>query len=232
MLAGDADRVIPYQHSERIAAELPDARLVRLPGVGHMPMLEQPEADDEALERSLRAQRRVPRATAPRGPGRRVVSADGGAPPSTAATSRELIPTVDTEPLGEQLGARLGAGDLVCSPGRSAPARPRWSGASPAGWGDGPGHLADVRARPRAPAVGGRARRSCTSTPTGWARRAGDVTAELDDLDLDTDLDAAVVAVEWGRGWPSGWPSGPCRCRCERRDDDVRIATVRRRGTA
>lgn len=47
--AGDADRLIPFSHSERIAAELPDARLVRFPGVGHLPMLEQPDAMNEVL---------------------------------------------------------------------------------------------------------------------------------------------------------------------------------------
>jgi pimeloyl-ACP methyl ester carboxylesterase len=47
--AGDADRLIPFAHAERIAAELPDARLVRFPGVGHLPMLEQPVAMDETL---------------------------------------------------------------------------------------------------------------------------------------------------------------------------------------
>jgi pimeloyl-ACP methyl ester carboxylesterase len=54
VLAGDADRVIPCTHSERIAAELPDAELVLLPGVGHLPMLEQPLATDEALVRLVR----------------------------------------------------------------------------------------------------------------------------------------------------------------------------------
>jgi pimeloyl-ACP methyl ester carboxylesterase len=49
VIAGDADRVIPATHSEVIAAELPDARLVHFPGVGHLPMLEQPAAMDEAL---------------------------------------------------------------------------------------------------------------------------------------------------------------------------------------
>jgi pimeloyl-ACP methyl ester carboxylesterase len=49
VIAGDADRVIPVTHSEVIAAELPDARLVHFPGVGHLPMLEQPAAMDEAL---------------------------------------------------------------------------------------------------------------------------------------------------------------------------------------
>ncbi|MFP5069727.1 alpha/beta fold hydrolase [Pseudonocardia nantongensis] len=43
VLAGDADRIIPFRHSEAIADAIPTARLVRLPGVGHMPMLEQPE---------------------------------------------------------------------------------------------------------------------------------------------------------------------------------------------
>jgi pimeloyl-ACP methyl ester carboxylesterase len=47
--AGDADQVIPFRHSERIAAELPHATLVRLRGVGHLPMLEQPEVVDGAL---------------------------------------------------------------------------------------------------------------------------------------------------------------------------------------
>ena len=46
---GEADRVIPCSHSTRIAGELPDAVLVRLPGVGHLPMLEQPGPFDEAL---------------------------------------------------------------------------------------------------------------------------------------------------------------------------------------
>ncbi|WP_300017239.1 alpha/beta hydrolase [Pseudonocardia sp.] len=52
--AGDADRVIPYGHSERIAAELPRAMLVRFPGTGHLPMLEQPDEMDEVLSALLR----------------------------------------------------------------------------------------------------------------------------------------------------------------------------------
>lgn len=47
--AGDADEVIPFRHSEVIAGALPDATLVRLAGVGHLPMLEQPEVIDAAL---------------------------------------------------------------------------------------------------------------------------------------------------------------------------------------
>lgn len=59
VLAGDADRIIPYRHSEAIAEALPTARLVRLPGVGHMPMLEQPErVDDELADLIERSQER------------------------------------------------------------------------------------------------------------------------------------------------------------------------------
>ena len=47
--AGDADEVIPVAHSVVIASELAGATLVRLPGVGHLPMLEQPEVIDAAL---------------------------------------------------------------------------------------------------------------------------------------------------------------------------------------
>ncbi|WP_147257407.1 alpha/beta fold hydrolase [Pseudonocardia hierapolitana] len=47
--AGTADRVIPVTHSDVIAAELPDARLVHFDGVGHLPMLERPAEMDEAL---------------------------------------------------------------------------------------------------------------------------------------------------------------------------------------
>jgi pimeloyl-ACP methyl ester carboxylesterase len=52
--AGDADRVIPGSHSAVIAAELPDATLLEFTGAGHLPMLEQPAAMDEALVELLR----------------------------------------------------------------------------------------------------------------------------------------------------------------------------------
>ncbi len=59
--AGDADAVIPFAHSMVIAAELPDATLVRLTGVGHLPMLEQPEVIDGALADLLvRSTERLP----------------------------------------------------------------------------------------------------------------------------------------------------------------------------
>ncbi|HEY1572676.1 MAG TPA: alpha/beta hydrolase [Pseudonocardiaceae bacterium] len=43
VLSGDEDRLTPFSHAERIAAELPTATLVRAAGAGHMVMLEQPE---------------------------------------------------------------------------------------------------------------------------------------------------------------------------------------------
>ncbi|MBV8539267.1 MAG: alpha/beta hydrolase [Pseudonocardiales bacterium] len=43
VLGGNCDRVIQCQHSEAIAALLPDAELVQVEGSGHMTMLEQPE---------------------------------------------------------------------------------------------------------------------------------------------------------------------------------------------
>ena len=52
--AGTDDRMIPYSHSEVIAAELPRAELLPLVGAGHMAMLEQPGELDAALLELLR----------------------------------------------------------------------------------------------------------------------------------------------------------------------------------
>lgn len=43
VIGGDSDRLTPFSHAERMAAELPDAELVRARGAGHMVCLEQPE---------------------------------------------------------------------------------------------------------------------------------------------------------------------------------------------
>jgi pimeloyl-ACP methyl ester carboxylesterase len=53
VISGDADRLISFDHSERIAGELPEATLVRLPGVGHMAQMERPDIFDEALAELL-----------------------------------------------------------------------------------------------------------------------------------------------------------------------------------
>lgn len=49
VLGSDTDRMIPFQHSEAIAALLPDAELVQVPGAGHLAMLEQPDQVTEHL---------------------------------------------------------------------------------------------------------------------------------------------------------------------------------------
>jgi pimeloyl-ACP methyl ester carboxylesterase len=43
VLSGDRDRMTPFSHAERIAAELPDAKLVKVRGAGHMVIMEQPD---------------------------------------------------------------------------------------------------------------------------------------------------------------------------------------------
>lgn len=49
VLGTGGDRMIQYQHSEAIAALLPQARLVHIPDSGHVMMLEQPELVNEHL---------------------------------------------------------------------------------------------------------------------------------------------------------------------------------------
>ncbi|MGB3439058.1 MAG: alpha/beta hydrolase [Actinophytocola sp.] len=46
---GDADRMTQFSHAERIAFELPDAELVRVPGAGHMVMLEEAQTVNDHL---------------------------------------------------------------------------------------------------------------------------------------------------------------------------------------
>lgn len=52
---GESDRLLPWSYAERVASELPRARLARLPRCGHVPMRECPAALLQALERELRA---------------------------------------------------------------------------------------------------------------------------------------------------------------------------------
>jgi len=54
VMGGDADRVTPYTHTEALAAELPDAELVRVPGAGHLAPLEEPEFVNEHLVELIR----------------------------------------------------------------------------------------------------------------------------------------------------------------------------------
>jgi pimeloyl-ACP methyl ester carboxylesterase len=49
VLGSDGDQLIQFQHSEAIAALLPDAELVQVQGSGHMTMLDQPKRVNEHL---------------------------------------------------------------------------------------------------------------------------------------------------------------------------------------
>jgi pimeloyl-ACP methyl ester carboxylesterase len=53
VMVGDADLMTPVEHSETIAAALPDAELQVLAGVGHMVTTERPHAVELALRRLL-----------------------------------------------------------------------------------------------------------------------------------------------------------------------------------
>lgn len=51
VVCGDADVLTPVALSEEVVAAVPGARLTRVPGAGHMPLLEAPDAVAEALAR-------------------------------------------------------------------------------------------------------------------------------------------------------------------------------------
>jgi pimeloyl-ACP methyl ester carboxylesterase len=53
VLCGTDDRLTPLPHSRRIAAELPDAELVVVPGAGHSVNVSRHEVVDEAVVRLL-----------------------------------------------------------------------------------------------------------------------------------------------------------------------------------
>jgi pimeloyl-ACP methyl ester carboxylesterase len=49
VLTGERDRLVPARLTERLAAEIPGAKLIRLPGAGHMVILERPAEVNEAI---------------------------------------------------------------------------------------------------------------------------------------------------------------------------------------
>jgi pimeloyl-ACP methyl ester carboxylesterase len=49
VIHGDADVSVPLAHAQELAAGIPDARLIVLPGVGHRPWIESPEASFGAI---------------------------------------------------------------------------------------------------------------------------------------------------------------------------------------
>jgi pimeloyl-ACP methyl ester carboxylesterase len=54
LIWGDTDRLIPDASARSIAARVPSARLTKLPGCGHMPMIERPDVVARELAHFLR----------------------------------------------------------------------------------------------------------------------------------------------------------------------------------
>lgn len=145
--------------------------------------------------------------------------------------SIELPTVADTEALGERLAAGLGAGDLVVlsgplGAGKTVLVRGLARGLGVAGAVTSPTF---VIAREHRPLPGG-AGVPLVHVDAYRLGLAADVAAELDDLDLDTDLNSAVVVVEWGEGVAERLAARHLLVRLDRRDDDVRVATVERIG--
>ncbi|MFP5069726.1 tRNA (adenosine(37)-N6)-threonylcarbamoyltransferase complex ATPase subunit type 1 TsaE [Pseudonocardia nantongensis] len=161
---------------------------------------------------------------------RPLVPASGGDP-----VHRELPTVADTEAFGAELGRELVAGDvlLLAGPlgaGKTALVRGLARGLEVTGPVASPTF---VIAREHPPAGDGPALVHVDAYRLGGAGADGtatDVAAELDDLDLDTELDRAVVAVEWGSGVADRLASSAVEVVLERRDDETRVATLRRAG--
>jgi tRNA threonylcarbamoyladenosine biosynthesis protein TsaE len=129
----------------------------------------------------------------------------------------ELATPVDTERLGQAVGARLRAGDVVVlsgplGAGKTVLARGIGAGLGVRGPVTSPTFVI-AREHPALP--GGR------GIPLVHvdAYRLGGI-AELDDLDLDTDLLAAAVVVEWGEGMAERLADEHLLIRLQRPPDD------------
>ncbi|MGD8403483.1 MAG: alpha/beta hydrolase [Anaerolineales bacterium] len=53
LVHGEADELIPIQRAREIKAAIPNATLIELPGIGHMPMMENPQATASTLKKML-----------------------------------------------------------------------------------------------------------------------------------------------------------------------------------
>ena len=53
VIHGTEDRVVPYANAELLASRIPDCKLVRLDGAGHLAMIERADEVDDALGRFL-----------------------------------------------------------------------------------------------------------------------------------------------------------------------------------
>ncbi|OLL74085.1 TsaE protein, required for threonylcarbamoyladenosine t(6)A37 formation in tRNA [Pseudonocardia sp. Ae168_Ps1] len=156
-------------------------------------------------------------------------------PPAGAGPLRRELPTVaDTEAFGEELGRELAAGDLLLlagplGAGKTALVRGLARGLGVTGSVASPTF---VIAREHPSSGGGPALVHVDAYRLGGPDGNVGVAAELDDLDLDTELGRAVVAVEWGGGLAERLAGdderGAVEVVLERRDDETRVATLRR----
>ncbi|GAA1401376.1 tRNA (adenosine(37)-N6)-threonylcarbamoyltransferase complex ATPase subunit type 1 TsaE [Pseudonocardia kongjuensis] len=156
--------------------------------------------------------------------------------PGAAPLRRELPTVADTETFGEELGRELVAGDvlLLAGPlgaGKTALVRGLARGLGVTGQVASPTF---VIAREHPPSGDGPALVHVDAYRLGGAggpdeaAAAAAVIDELDDLDLDTELDRAVVAVEWGIGVADRLAERAVEVVLERREDETRVATLRR----
>jgi tRNA threonylcarbamoyladenosine biosynthesis protein TsaE len=138
----------------------------------------------------------------------------------------ELPAERDTVAFGEKLGSRLRAGDLVLlagplGAGKTVLTRGIASGLGVSGRVSSPTFVL-ARTHPAG-------ERGVSLVHVDAYRLGGDL-AQLDDLDLDTDLEASALVVEWGEGSAERLSSDYLVVRLERRDDDVRVATLEPHG--
>ncbi|MFP5019856.1 tRNA (adenosine(37)-N6)-threonylcarbamoyltransferase complex ATPase subunit type 1 TsaE [Pseudonocardia phyllosphaerae] len=150
--------------------------------------------------------------------------------PGAEPVRHELPGVADTEAFGEQLGGELAAGDvlLLAGPlgaGKTALVRGLARGLGVAGQVASPTF---VIAREHPSSGAGPALVHVDAYRLGGPDGSVDVAAELDDLDLDTELERAVVAVEWGVGVADRLATSAVEVVLERRDDETRVATLRR----
>jgi tRNA threonylcarbamoyladenosine biosynthesis protein TsaE len=138
----------------------------------------------------------------------------------------ELPGEQDTVAFGESLGKKLRAGDLVLLAGPLGAGKTVLTRGIAAGLG--------VLGRVSSPTFvlarvhpGGE--RGVPLVHVDAYRLGGDL-AQLDDLDLDTDLEASAVVVEWGEGSAERLSADYLVVRLDRREDDVRVATLEPHG--
>ena len=135
------------------------------------------------------------------------------------------LPTVeDTRAFGRELAASLRPGDLVVLSG------PLGAGKTAVAQGIGAG--LGVSGRVTSPTfVIARVHQGAVPMVHVDAYRLRDSgRIDLDDLEIDEELDRAVVVVEWGEGVVEALSDSHLEVHLERRDDDVRVATVERVG--